>query len=47
MSTSTGVLIPLEQYLQTTYRPDRDWIEGYRAFWLTNLTGLKRYLEDT
>ncbi len=21
------------------------WIEGYRAFWLTNLTQLKRYLE--
>ena len=21
------------------------WIEGYRAFWLTNLTDLKRYLE--
>lgn len=21
------------------------WIEGYRAFWLTNLTELKRYLE--
>jgi DNA-binding transcriptional ArsR family regulator len=23
------------------------WVEGYRAFWLTNLTQLKRYLEDT
>jgi len=22
------------------------WIEGYRAFWLTNLTELKRYLES-
>jgi len=22
------------------------WIEGYRAFWLTNLTQLKRYLEQ-
>lgn len=22
------------------------WIEGYRAFWLTNLTHLKRYLEQ-
>jgi DNA-binding transcriptional ArsR family regulator len=21
------------------------WIEGYRAFWLTNLTALKRFLE--
>jgi DNA-binding transcriptional ArsR family regulator len=23
------------------------WIEGYRGFWLTNLTNLKRYLEET
>ncbi|HKW41961.1 MAG TPA: metalloregulator ArsR/SmtB family transcription factor [Gemmatimonadales bacterium] len=22
------------------------WIEGYRAYWLTNLTQLKRYLEQ-
>ena len=22
------------------------WIEGFRAFWLTNLTQLKRYLEQ-
>jgi len=22
------------------------WIEGYRAFWVVNLTNLKRYLED-
>jgi DNA-binding transcriptional ArsR family regulator len=22
------------------------WIEGYRAFWLTSLGNLKRYLED-
>jgi len=22
------------------------WIEGYRAFWLTNLTQLKQYLES-
>ncbi len=22
------------------------WLEGYRAFWLTNLTQLKRYLEQ-
>lgn len=22
------------------------WIEGYRAFWLSNLTQLKRYLEQ-
>ncbi len=22
------------------------WIEGYRAFWLTNLTQLKQYLEQ-
>lgn len=23
------------------------WIEGYRAFWVTNLSQLKRYLEET
>jgi DNA-binding transcriptional ArsR family regulator len=23
------------------------WLEGYRAFWQRNLTGLKRYLEET
>jgi DNA-binding transcriptional ArsR family regulator len=23
------------------------WVEGYRSFWLTNLTNLKRYLEET
>ncbi len=23
-----------------------DWIEGYRSFWQSNLTPLKRYLED-
>jgi len=22
------------------------WIEGYRSFWLTSLSNLKRYLED-
>jgi DNA-binding transcriptional ArsR family regulator len=22
------------------------WLEGYRAFWLTNLNNLKRYLEN-
>lgn len=22
------------------------WVEGYRAYWLTNLTQLKRYLEQ-
>src|SRR5262245_18503161 len=22
------------------------WVEGYRAFWLTSLNNLKRYLED-
>jgi len=22
------------------------WIEGYRAFWLTSLNNLKRYLEE-
>src|ERR1035441_1029692 len=28
MATSAPVLVPLEEYLSTTYRPDRDWIEG-------------------
>jgi Uma2 family endonuclease len=28
MATSAPVLVPLEQYLNTTYRPDRDWIDG-------------------
>jgi Uma2 family endonuclease len=28
MATSTGDLIPLEDYLHTTYRPDCDWIDG-------------------
>jgi DNA-binding transcriptional ArsR family regulator len=23
------------------------WVEGYRSFWLQNLSNLKRYLEDT
>jgi Uma2 family endonuclease len=27
MATST-TLVPLEQYLRTTYQPDRDWIDG-------------------
>jgi Uma2 family endonuclease len=28
MATSAPVLVPLEEYLSTTYRPDRDWING-------------------
>lgn len=28
MATSTRVCVPLEEYLETTYRPDRDWIDG-------------------
>jgi Uma2 family endonuclease len=28
MATSAGVLVPLEEYLKTTYRPDRDWVDG-------------------
>ncbi len=28
MSTSTPVFVPLEVYLRTAYRPDRDWIDG-------------------
>jgi Uma2 family endonuclease len=28
MATSAPVLVPLEEYLSTTYRPDRDWIDG-------------------
>jgi Uma2 family endonuclease len=28
MATSTPVFVPLEEYLRTTYHPDRDWING-------------------
>jgi Uma2 family endonuclease len=28
MATSTPVIVPLEEYLSTSYRPDRDWIDG-------------------
>ncbi len=28
MAASTPVFVPLEEYLRTTYRPDRDWING-------------------
>jgi Uma2 family endonuclease len=28
MATSTPAFISLEEYLRTTYRPDRDWIDG-------------------
>jgi Uma2 family endonuclease len=28
MATSTPAFISLDEYLRTTYRPDRDWIDG-------------------
>lgn len=28
MPTSAPIFVPLEEYLRTTYRPDRDWIDG-------------------
>ena len=28
MATSTPPFVPLEEYLRTSYRPDRDWIDG-------------------
>jgi Uma2 family endonuclease len=28
MAASNTVLVPLEEYLRTSYRPDRDWIDG-------------------
>jgi Uma2 family endonuclease len=28
MAAATPVLVPLDEYLNTTYRPDRDWIDG-------------------
>ena len=28
MAATSAVLVPLEEYLHTTYRPDRDWIDG-------------------
>jgi Uma2 family endonuclease len=28
MATSAPVYVPLEEYLNTAYRPDRDWING-------------------
>jgi Uma2 family endonuclease len=28
MATSTPVIVPLAEYLETVYRPDRDWIDG-------------------
>ncbi len=27
-ASTSGVMVPLEVYLRTTYRPDRDWIDG-------------------
>jgi Uma2 family endonuclease len=29
MATSAPIVVPLEDYLNTTYRPDRDWIDGH------------------
>jgi Uma2 family endonuclease len=28
MATSAPVIVPLAEYLETVYRPDRDWIDG-------------------
>jgi Uma2 family endonuclease len=28
MAASTQVFVPLDEYLRTAYRPDRDWIDG-------------------
>lgn len=28
MATQAGVLVPIEEYLKTTYHPDRDWVDG-------------------
>lgn len=28
MATPAGVLVPIEEYLRTTYHPDRDWLDG-------------------
>lgn len=28
MASFTGVLVPLEEHLHSSYRPDRDWIDG-------------------
>jgi Uma2 family endonuclease len=28
MATSAPIFVPLEEYLRTSYRPDRDWIDG-------------------
>jgi Uma2 family endonuclease len=28
MATSAPTFVPLEEYVNTTYRPDRDWIDG-------------------
>ena len=28
MATSIPVIVPLAEYLETVYRPDRDWIDG-------------------
>lgn len=36
----------LYQLQPTPLQQVASWIEGYRAFWLTNLTQLKRYLEQ-
>ena len=36
----------LYQLQPVPLRQVASWIEGYRAFWLTNLTQLKQYLES-
>ena len=28
MATSSPVIVPLAEYLETVYRPDRDWVDG-------------------
>jgi Uma2 family endonuclease len=28
VAMATATLVPLEEYLRTTYRPDRDWVDG-------------------
>ncbi len=28
MATSSAVVVPLDEYLNTTYHPDRDWLDG-------------------
>ncbi len=30
---TTATLVPLEEYLHTSYHPDRDWVEGELKEW--------------